>query len=251
MMKLFICLLCFLTYAQARTNLLLVGGGHRPTEAMKEFVTLAGSEKSHILIIPWASETIESAEMIKTEFQTHNAGRIEIVPHQIFSKDLDLLLPGIEKATGIFFTGGNQNILMSVINEFKLADIFKKKFRDGAVFGGTSAGTAIMSNPMLTGNADLTVLDGSKVELSEGLGLLPSGIIVDQHFIIRSRFNRLGGLILADKALLGIGIDENTSLLIKDKDAQVIGPTQVLLFKKTDQNKLEISVINPGTGFRF
>jgi cyanophycinase len=251
MMKSILCLLLFLSFAQARTNLLLVGGGHRPAEAMKEFVALAGSEKSYILIIPWASETIESAEMIKTEFQTHNAGRIEIVPHQIFSKDLDVLLSGIEKATGIFFTGGNQNILMSVINEFKLADIFKKKFREGAVFGGTSAGTAIMSNPMLTGNADLSVLDGSKVELAEGLGLLPNGVIVDQHFIIRSRFNRLGGLILADKAVLGIGVDENTSLLIKDKDAQVIGPTQVLLFKKTGDNKLEISVINPGMTFKF
>jgi cyanophycinase len=106
-----------------------------------------------------------------------------------------------------------------------------------------------MSNPMLTGAGDLSVLDGSQTELAEGLGLLPQSVIVDQHFIVRSRFNRLAGLILESKGDLGIGIDENTALLIKGKVARVIGPTQVLIFRKESDSKLGVSVMSPGNSF--
>jgi len=235
--------------ALADTSLLLIGGGKRPAEAMKEFSVLAGSEKSDILIIPWASESTEGAEIIKTELSGHTRGKIEIVPHRLNPKDLHLLISHIEKCSGIFFTGGNQNILMNLIKEYQLGALLKKKYLQGIVFGGTSAGTAIMSNPMLTGAGDLGVLDGSQTELAEGLGLLPRSVIVDQHFIVRSRFNRLAGLILESKGDLGIGIDENTALLIKGNEARVIGPTQVLIFKKESDSKLGVSVMSPGTSF--
>ena len=95
-----------------------------------------------------------------------------------------------------------------------------------------------MSNPMLSGVADLTVIDGTKVELVKGLGLLPSHIIVDQHFLKRSRFNRLAGVVLNQSNTVGLGIDEDTALMIADGVATVHGPTQVLIFRKLESKIL-------------
>jgi cyanophycinase len=248
-MHLILSLLLLSSLTLADTSLLLIGGGKRPVEAMRQFSVLAGSNKSDILIIPWASESTEGAEVIRTELSTHTNGKIEIVPHRLNPKDLGLLITHIEKCSGIFFTGGNQNILMNLIKEYQLGALLKKRYFQGAVFGGTSAGTAIMSNPMLTGGGDLSIINGSQTELAEGLGLLPQSVIVDQHFIVRSRFNRLAGLILESKGDLGIGIDENTALLIKGNEARVIGPTQVLIFKKESDSKLGVSVMSPGSSF--
>lgn len=224
----------------AATNLLLVGGGARPKEAMSKFAELAGQKKSSILVIPWASASIEGAENIKSELSSYEFGKIEVA-----SDSPDTLRKQIAEASGIFFTGGNQNNLMKRINDLNLKSTFKKMFESGVVFGGTSAGTAIMSNPMLNGEGDLGKIDGSQIGLAEGLGLLPESVIVDQHFIIRSRFNRLAGVILNQKSVTGLGVDEGTALLVSDNVGTVVGPSQVLVFKKTDANTLEITILSP------
>lgn len=250
-MKFVLCLLFLSCYAIADTRLLLIGGGKRPIEAMKTFTDIAGKDKADILIIPWASESIESAELIKIEFAAHSKGTFKIIPHRLAPKDLEKLTLQIEKCSGIFFTGGDQNILMSFIKDYQLTSLFKKKFQEGVIFGGTSAGTAIMSNPMLTGEGDLTVLNGTQIELAEGLGLLPSHVIVDQHFIVRQRFNRLAGLVLEKANITGLGVDENTAFLIQGRTGQVIGPTQVLVIEKTAQNKMALTLLGPSQTFQF
>ncbi len=234
----------FSFFTRAESKLLLVGGGNRPVDAMRSFAEKSGN--GQILIIPWASASIESAESIRNEITPFTKARIEIVPHQLSSADVIKLHQQIIGATGIFFTGGDQNTLMKFIRDYKVYDLLKKRYQEGMMFGGTSAGTAIMSDPMLTGLADLSVIDGSKVELAQGLGLLPQGIIADQHFIVRGRFNRLAGLIQDKKGKLGIGVDENTALMISGSEARVIGPSQVLFFKINSSQKLEITILEPG-----
>lgn len=225
------------TVAMAETALLLVGGGSRPVEAMKVFSELSGSEKSFIVIIPWASETTEGAVNIRRELEAYPAGKIEIASSNAAELQKQLL-----KASGIFFTGGDQNKLMQVMKELKLKNSLKKMYQNGVVFAGTSAGTAIMSEKMINGEGDLSVLDGKQIGISEGLGLLPSSVVVDQHFIVRSRFNRLAGVVL-DSKVLGIAIDENNALLIKDGSVgKVFGPTQVLFFTPTNAKKLSIDI---------
>lgn len=250
-MKLLLCLMLLTSYSFAQTNLLLIGGGKRPVEAMKAFADIAGKEKADILIIPWASESIEAAESIKLELSAHTKGMLRIVPHRLAPKDLEKLVIDIEKCSGIFFTGGDQNTLMNFIKEYQLIPLFKKKFQEGTIFGGTSAGTAIMSNPMLTGQGDLSVINGSQIELAEGLGLLPSNVIVDQHFIIRQRFNRLAGLVLDRPDIIGIGVDESTAFLVQGKTARVIGPTQVLIFEKTGTDKLSVTLLKQTQTFQL
>jgi cyanophycinase len=81
---------------------------------------------------------------------------------------------------------------------------------------------------MMTGDADLKVLDGKKVGIRRGLGLVPN-VIFDQHFLVRQRHNRLFGLMLINPKMLGIGIDEDTAVLVEDnRKLQVAGKTQVM-----------------------
>lgn len=240
----FLILLSILSFTvSAETKLLLIGGGKRPVEAMQKFSQLAGGEKAYIIVVPWASETTEGADNIRNELLIHANSTVVIAP--LKSQSLNSML---DKATGIFFAGGDQNKLMSLINEQSLKNVFKRKFEEGVVFAGTSAGTAIMSKRMLTGEGELTVLDGTRIMRAEGLGLLPQSVIVDQHFIVRSRFNRLAGAVLSSQET-GLAIDESTSLLILNSRATVIGPTQVMTFLPKSPKRLIIDVYSNGDEF--
>lgn len=151
--------------------------------------------------------------------------------------------------TGVFFTGGDQVRIMNVLNDESLAEALRERYRAGAVFGGTSAGTAIMSRRMITGEGDFTVIDGKKVETRKGLGLLPDDVIVDQHFIKRQRENRLFGLILQDPRSLGIGIDEGTALIVTDnRCGEVVGTSQVMIINAR-AGALIAYLLKPGEKF--
>ena len=118
----------------------------------------------------------------------------------------------------------------------------QRRYREGAVVGGTSAGVAIMSDSMITGNqtppGDTTgyygdeclAIERRRVEIVSGLGFLPEAI-VDQHFIRRERHNRLLSAVLERPSLLGVGIDESTALEVgPDGRWRVIGESAVLIY---------------------
>lgn len=241
----------FSSFSFADTTLLLVGGGKRPVKAMEKFVQKAGASKASLLVIPWASGTTEGAENIKRELLTHSPAEVEIVAHELSADQLKSLKEKIKTTSGIFFTGGNQNQLMKYMRRYELVETFRESFKNGMAFAGTSAGTAIMSNPMLTGNSDLSVINPEKNETAEGLGLLPSNVIVDQHFILRSRFNRLASLILGtDK--LGIGIDEDNAIFITNNEkAEVIGPTQVMFYSSSSAKDLNLKILVEGDTYNM
>jgi cyanophycinase len=139
---------------------------------------------------------------------------------------------------------------MDVLDDRELADALRARYREGAVFGGTSAGTACMSGVMITGGGDQTVVDGQKVEVRAGLGLLP-GVILDQHFLKRQRQNRLFGLVLDRPRLLGVGVDEGTALAVSDnRHAEVVGPGPVMVVDAVvGTDDLVVSLLRPGESF--
>lgn len=209
---------------------MLVGGGKRPPEAVKKFVEWAGGDKARVLIITWASGVPqESFEGIRKDFANYKILSFDNAPiAPLDATERAAFLAQLKTASAIFFTGGDQNRIMDVLQDAELFGALRDKYKTGAVFGGTSAGTAVMSDPMMTGEADLKIIDGAKVGVRKGLGLLPNAIL-DQHFIIRQRENRLFGLILKNPQMLGIGIDEDTALLVENnRRAEVVGATQVM-----------------------
>jgi cyanophycinase len=217
--------------APGQQKLVLVGGGDRSMEAVSRFVDWAGKEKSRILIITWASGVpAESFEGFKEDFKNFPTESFEHAPDAPLDGDKRArFLEQLKTASGVFFSGGDQNRIMDVLKDESLYKALREKYDAGTVFAGTSAGTALMSTPMMTGENDLSVIDGKKVGTRQGLGLLPNAII-DQHFIVRQRENRLFGLVLANPNMLGIGIDEDMALLVKDnRTAEVIGATYVMI----------------------
>jgi cyanophycinase len=104
-----------------------------------------------------------------------------------------------------------------------------------------------MSDPMMTGDADLKILDGSKVGVRKGLGLMPN-VIFDQHFLVRQRHNRLFGLMMVNPKLLGIRIDEDTAVLIEDnRKLTVAGKTHVMMIGPNGaKNGFSVYILSSG-----
>lgn len=222
---------CVSVFGQQR--LLVVGGGERPPEAMKKFVEWSGGAKSRVLVITWASGVPEeSFDALNKGFQGAGAGMVEHAPVRPLDPEKRArFIEQLNNAAAVFFSGGDQNRIMDVLADDELLQLIKAKYNSGTPFGGTSAGAAVMSDPMMTGEADLKILDGKKVGVRKGLGLLPNAIF-DQHFLVRQRHNRLFGLIMVNPKMLGIGIDEDTAVLIEDnRRLTVSGQTQVMFVK--------------------
>jgi cyanophycinase len=174
----------------------------------------------------------------------------------------------IANARLIFLTGGDQNRLMAAWNSDALRNALKEAHRQGTMVGGTSAGAAVMSEVMITGNqlrdtayaATFPNLLANNLETAPGLGLV-QGAVVDQHFVVRSRYNRLL-TALCDYKLEGWGIDESTALLIRGDIATVVGQSQVIRMRnpglcKTDSSgrfsmrNVVLDVYLPGDTFHL
>lgn len=245
-----IVMILLLADAIAQERLIIVGGGKRPQRAMGKFVEWAGKEHANILIIPWATAEPEASfEYLKKDLVAFSPQMIELAPVAPMTEEKKMkFLSQLKNSTGVFFTGGDQVKTMEVLKDESLAHALRAHYRKGVVFGGTSAGAAIMSTQMITGEGDFTVIDGRMVQTSVGLGLLPSDVIVDQHFIKRQRQNRLFGLILQSPQKFGIGIDEDTALLVIDnRYGEVVGTRQVMTVDSKGRNgALEIQLLQPG-----
>jgi cyanophycinase len=206
---------------------------------MEEFVRLAGGPaQARIIVLPMASGDPDTAGMEQVAEFSGIGARAEWIQ---FTRE-QALDPAsstrLDSATGIYFTGGDQVRVTRVVLGTPLYRKLHELHRRGVVIGGTSAGAAIMSKIMLTGderfnrdstNAYVFIKPGNVVTV-EGLGFLGS-VIVDQHFIRRKRHNRLLSLVLENPAMLGIGIDESTAIVVEpDSTFRVIGDRSVMIF---------------------
>lgn len=221
-------------------HLLIIGGGDRTEQIMQRFVELAGGrEKATIVVIPLASgDQKEAAERLEKEFKGLG---VQNVASLLFSKE-EALAGGVAErlqgATGVYFTGGDQIRVTRVILGTPVHKALLDLYRSGAVIGGTSAGAAIMSKVMITGeeliNKDSTVsfvsIMKGNVETVEGLGFLDE-VVIDQHFVKRKRLNRLISVVLEHPKLPGIGIDESTALIVSPGGKfEVLGEGTVVVF---------------------
>jgi cyanophycinase len=217
--------------APPKGNLILVGGGDKPKEAMVKFVELAGGPGAPIVAIPTASEEPDTGayyvKLFKEEYGCADVTALEIKTREDAAKPeyVDLA----RKAGGIFFGGGDQSRITRALLDTPVGDAIAAAYENGAVVGGTSAGTACQSALMITGEGDFKVIRAGAVELVRGLGFF-RGVIVDQHFIIRQRSNRLITVILEHPDLLGVGIDEGTAIWVRPDDTfRVMGASSVMV----------------------
>lgn len=212
-------------------NLVLIGGGKRPTAVMSKFVELAGGPSARILVVPTASELPDTVEVYVKELAALGATNVAGLPVRGRSdgqrKDL---VEEVEKAGGIFFSGGDQRRIVDALRDTPVGRAIEEAWRRGAAIGGTSAGTACMSPLMLTGEGNFKVISSKNVEIVPGLGLFP-GAILDQHFVARQRQNRLLSVVLERPSYLGVGVDEATAVWRRpDGTFEVLGDGSVVVY---------------------
>ena len=121
----------------------------------------------------------------------------------------------LDDAKGVFFTGGDQMKITSQIGDSLIFQRIRDIYSEGGVIAGTSAGAAVMSETMLVvGGDEQSHVIGDSVRMAPGLGFV-GGMIIDQHFMERGRFGRLMGAVAQNPKNLGIGIDEQTAIVVE------------------------------------
>lgn len=224
-------------------TLLIVGGGSQPDDLVQRFVDLAGGKgKAKIAVVPMASEEAQASGDDKAE-QLRGLGA-EVVVFNInrFQAESATTARQLDGVTGIWFGGGDQIRLTRILLGTPVLRRMHELYEAGAVLGGTSAGAAIMTDSMLTGNqrqpGDTLGYYGDEypdvgrgiIEVVPGLGFL-HGAIVDQHFLRRERHNRLFSVILERPTIVGVGIDEGTAIEVQpDGVWQVRGRSAVAVY---------------------
>lgn len=219
------------TMCQAKTKLMLYGGGEPPLDANKLFSKWAGATDGTILVISWASGPNKESENFPSRFRPDFEGKTIVAPRydQMPAQKERFLKELLPQATAVFFTGGDQNFIMDILKDADITKALTTAYHRGIPFGGTSAGTAIMSNLMFTGHEDLTVIDPLVPKIGKGLGLLPD-VVLDQHFLKRMRHNRLFSAMFKSREPLGIGIDEKAALAVDDNARfEVLGEDLVMI----------------------
>lgn len=239
--------------AGAHTKTVLVGGGFYPREAMARFIEWAGGVDAKILVITWGGKPKGEQwrfDKLKDALELEGAKNIEISPRGTDAEEESAqkkLKSQIEDAKGIFFTGGDQELLMDRIEASKLTDLLKSKHAEGIVFGGNSAGAAIMADAMMIPDEE-RLGDEFKwenpdwIQFRPGLGMIKTGI-VDQHFLERRRQNRMFAALIKSKLDWAIGVDEGNAVAIEDETtATVFGKSSVWVVAKTPNNPAQFVV---------
>ena len=225
-------------------TLFICGGGKIPDKVLDEFVKLAGGRKASIVIVTTASETADSGEVdARLEFWKHQRLAELTILHtrdRQIADDPRFSEP-LAAATGVWFIGGHQERLTDAYLGTRTEKAIKAVLKRGGVVGGTSAGAAIMSQLMIKGGGHQNPEGGmTEPEMGHGFGFLP-GTLVDQHFNTRKRHIRLLNALTKYPKLVGIGIDENTVLVVHGRKIRVMGDSSVKTFLPPVGDKPELS----------
>ena len=207
------------------------------SEIFREMVALAGGSRARIVIVPTASETPNQRALDYRElFSAFNPETIQTL-HIGERSDAGSaeLVKIVEETTLFMFGGGDQLRISSLIGGTPLHLALLKRYRaGGCVIAGTSAGAAVIPEVMIYQNNRFRVFRKGGIEMTKGLGLI-NDTIFDTHFVQRSRISRLVHAVATNPALLGLGIEENTGLLIEDETrATVIGTGTVIVVDGSD-----------------
>ncbi|HUT07753.1 MAG TPA: cyanophycinase [Candidatus Latescibacteria bacterium] len=236
-------------------RLFIVGGGDRDEALMRRYVELAGGYGTgRVVIFTMASGVpLEVGPELVAEFR--NYGVQDVVYYQLtrdeaMKADSAKILDGV---SAIWFAGGDQVRLTAALLDTPIHARMLELYAEGCLIGGTSAGAAVMSEVMITGDEKRTknedelwqTVEADNVVRVRGFGFVKNAVI-DQHFLIRRRQNRLLSLVLENPTLLGAGIDESTAILVRpDGKWEILGESQVYVVdarkavvSKASSNKL-------------
>ncbi len=212
-------------------SLVLIGGACDPQgAALGSFLDMSGArDGASIVVITTASvDPAKAAATWSRDLESAGATNVEapLVDSRQRAQDASCA-EIVRSARGIFLGGGDQLKLVSTLGGSRVGRAMREAFGSGAIVCGTSAGAAALSETMLAGGEVNSAGSSVPLHLGPGLGLLGFSSVVDTHFARRGRLQRLIQQVARNPELLGIGIDENTALVVRGHLAEVVGPGNV------------------------
>lgn len=256
--------------AYPKGKLFIIGGGERTTELMTKMIEASGVDSTgYIAVLPMSSEEPDTAFV----YFSADVAKVSSIPCvKLNFVEADIInqprLDSLKNAKLIFITGGDQSRFMSVARDTPIEDAIEFAYAHGSLIGGTSAGAAVMSEIMITGDQKNSPEYESTYDkmwkgngiYAKGLGLI-QGAIIDQHFVARSRYNRLFSALCDYPGNMGIGIDEETAILVEGSGVSVIGDSQVIVVQPKDScevhfhhlgvKNIDMDIYLPGETFQL
>lgn len=221
-------------------TLFIIGGGSRPDGMMQEMMRLANLDKADygLVFTQTSAEPDTSYFYLAKQLRQFTQQPLVMINDSVFGATL---LDSIKEASLIYITGGDQGRFLTKVPETAQKAI-AESYQNGALIGGTSAGAALMSELMITGDQNLesvyeptySWLQYGNGVYAKGLGLIDN-VIIDQHFVARSRFNRLISALADTEYSFGVGIDESTALVVQPGYCAVSGENQVIVFHRPEE----------------
>jgi cyanophycinase len=207
-------------------RLLVIGGAENRTcgtGPLEEFVQLAGAKAARIVVVTTATQVPET---VTAEYATvfRRLGVASVTELRLLGRagsDDETSLTMLRQATGVLFSGGDQARIRTLVGSRTNVLLRRRLSHDGLVVAGTSAGATAMGRWMILGGRGHEVA-ASTVRIGPGLGLLDN-VLIDMHFAERGRLPRLLSGIALDTRRLGVGIDEDTAIVVGRDSFEVIG----------------------------
>lgn len=221
----------------AKGPLVIIGGAEDKKGdrlILKRFVELAGGDKAHILVMTVASQhPVEMGKLYTDVFAELKVGQVKILDiesrEEAGSREA---VQAVAQATGVFFTGGDQVRITTLLGGSPVIDCLFERYRQGIVIAGTSAGASAMSTAMIEKGEPRATASIELVKKGPGLGLL-ADVIIDQHFSQRGRVSRLISAVAEHPGYVGIGIDEDTAIIVQGHQFEVLGAGAVTIVDAT------------------
>lgn len=213
-------------------KLVIIGGAedkYGDSRILEEVVDIVGGEDSRLGIITTATEhPQEVGEEYRDVFYRLGVKDVDVI--DISNRDeanMEENADRLRKATGFFFTGGDQLRITSILGGTLAYEALYDSFMDGTPVVGTSAGASVMSSTMIVEGNSNDAARKCTLKMAPGLNLM-DGVIIDQHFDQRGRLGRLLCGVAENPGTLGIGIDEDTAIVVYPDDRfEVIGTNAV------------------------
>jgi cyanophycinase len=217
------------TSGPEKGSLVIVGGAMSDSTISLKFIELAGGFDAPIVIVPTASGAEEfDSERITRMFTKLGATNVSVVhTYDPVIADTDSFVEPIKEASGVWFNGGRQWRLVDAYGGTKAEEAFAEVLNRGGVIGGSSAGATIQGSFLARGDTKAnTIMMGDHIR---GFGYLKNSAI-DQHLLVRNRQHDLIEVIREFPSLLGIGLDENTGIVVQGDEFEVIGASFVAIY---------------------
>ena len=237
---------------QQRTpgSLIIVGGAEDKegeSLVLREVVERAGGDAARLVVLTVATDS--PAEVGKTYcdvFERLGVASVQVVDVSTREHaEREESVAAVQQASGVYFSGGDQLHVTSLLGGTALDQCLRQRLAEGMLLGGTSAGAAMMSNTMILGGGDEESPCFGQVRVGGGMGLLPATII-DTHFSQRGRFGRLLAAVAHYPHELGLGIDENTGLVVEAGRFRVIGDGAVTVVDCADISYTNVPDLSEG-----